>query len=254
MTKYTVKQLSELAAVSVRTLHHYDRIGLLKPAQRSEKGYRCYGRKQLLILQQILFYKKLGFPLKKIKAVLEDPEFDLVKALEHHRRQLEAEQEQMNTLIRTIDKTILSLKNKKSMMEDKDLYEGFSEEKKNAYRQEVAHRWGKDQLEAAEDRIRQLGKDGWQDHKKKEKEVSQLLADLMELPPESRQVQEAIALHHRLMNLYYEVTEARYRGLAQMYVADDRFKAYYEKYRPGLAEFVKAAIDIYCDNGMEVKV
>ena len=138
-------------------------------------------------------------------------------------------------------------------MEDKDLYEGFSEEQKNAYRQEVAHRWGKDELEAAEDRIRELGREGWQDHKKKEKEVSQLLADLMDLPPGSLQVQKAVALHFKLMNLYYEVTQERYRGLAQMYVADDRFKAHYEKFRPGLAKFLKVAMEVFCDNGMEVK-
>lgn len=252
MAKYSVKELSELAGVSVRTLHHYDRIGLLKPAQRSEKGYRYYGRKQLLILQQILFYKKLGFSLKKIKAVLEDPGFDLLRALEQHRRRLKKEQQQIDSLIQTIDNTILSLQNKKIMMDDKDLYEGFSEEKKQAIRQEVAHRWGKAELEAAEDRIRQLGKDGWQDHKKKGEEITQLLADLMDLGPDNKQAQQAIALHHRHMNLFYEVTEERYRGLAQMYVADDRFKAYYEQFRPGLAEFVKAGINVYCDNGMEV--
>ena len=253
MTKYSVKQLSELAGVSVRTLHHYDRIGLLKPAFRSEKGYRYYRRKQLLILQQILFYKELGLELKDIQSVLEDPEFDLLKALAFHRQELQSQEKRLKKLLRTIDNTISSLQNKHNMMDDKDLYKGFSEEKKNAIRQEVAHRWGKNELEATEDRIRQLGKEGWQDHKKKEKEVSQLLADLMDLPPESDQVQQAIALHHKLMNLYYEVSEERYRGLAQMYVADDRFKAHYEQHRPGLAEFVKAAILVYCDNGMGVK-
>ena len=80
MTKYSVKQLSELAGVTVRTLHHYDRIGLLSPAQRSESGYRYYGRAELLRLQQILFYRELGFRLQEIGDILDDPSFDLLTA------------------------------------------------------------------------------------------------------------------------------------------------------------------------------
>ncbi len=254
MTKYSVKKLSQMAGISVRTLHHYDKIGLLKPAFRSDKGYRYYQRKQLLALQQILFFKELGFPLEKIRAVLEDPEFDLLKALYYHRKQLQLNQKRLGLLLKTVDKTILELKNKKEMMDDKDIYEGFSKEQKEAIRMEVAHRWGKDELEATEDRIRALGKEGWQDHKKKGEEINHLLADLIDLEPESPQVQQAIALHHRYMNLFYEVTVERYRGLAQMYVSDDRFKAYYEKYKEGLAEFIKAAILIYCENGMKAQV
>ena len=88
MKKYSVKKLAKLAGVTVRTLHHYDKIDLLKPALRSDKHYRYYGQEELLRLQQILFYKELGFPLQEIKEILEDPDFDLIEALESHKKAL----------------------------------------------------------------------------------------------------------------------------------------------------------------------
>jgi DNA-binding transcriptional MerR regulator len=140
MTKYSVKQLSELAGVSIRALHHYDKIGLLVPSYRSESNYRYYGREELFRLQQILFYKELGFPLKEITEIMNDPAFDLIKALEFHKKELHKKIERNHQLLTTIEKTISELnnssrihfENKKNTMTEKEIYAGFSEKEINS--------------------------------------------------------------------------------------------------------------------------
>lgn len=248
MSKYTVKQLSKLAGVSVRTLHHYDQIGLLKPSFRSDKGYRFYEREQLLILQQILFYKELDFPLKEIQQIIQNPEFNLINALENHKAELKKRAARLKQLLTTVDKTLLELKNKKDMLKDNEIYEGFSKEEIKAMREEVSERWGEKQLLETEERIRKMSKEGWHDLKQKGEEITQLLADLMDLPCDHEKVQGAIQLHYRHMNSYYEVSKERYLGLGNLYITDERFKAYYEKYRPGLAHFVNESIKVFSEH------
>ena len=131
-------------------------------------------------------------------------------------------------------------------------YKGFSEEERNSMRAEVAQRWGKDKLLEAENRIRDMGKQGWENTKKKGEEISQLFADLMDFAPSDLKVQQAIDLHHRYTNQFFDVTLEGYRGLGKMYVEDERFNSHYEKYRPNLASFIQAAINIYCDNDRNV--
>src|SRR5918999_2454445 len=104
--RYTVKAVSKIAGVSVRTLHHYDEIGLLKPSGKSGAGYRLYGEKDLERLQQVLFFKELGFDLKEIKRVLSDPQFDRRRALTEHRQLLLERQERVRRLIRSVDRTL----------------------------------------------------------------------------------------------------------------------------------------------------
>jgi len=252
MHKYSVQQLSNLAGVSVRTLHHYDRIGLLKPAERSEKNYRFYGKAELLRLQQILFYKELDFPLKKIAEILDDPDFDFLKALESHQVELLRRADRMQQLLTTVDKTIHSLKNKKNIMTDKELYEGFSQEEIDAMRNEVKKRWGEKELLEVEERIQKLGKEGWDDHKAKGEEINHLLAELMDFHPSEKQVQQVVAMHFKHLNFYYKISKERYENLGKMYVDDERFKANYDKYRDGLSVFLRDAIFVFCQNGLVV--
>ena len=251
MKNYSVKKLAKLAGISVRTLHYYDKIGLLKPAFRSEKGYRYYGRNELLLLQQILFYKELGFSLKDIEAIINAADFDLIIALEKHKKALKNQLGNIKQLLKTVDNTINELKNN-NKMKDEEIYAGFSPQERKAMRAEVTQRWGADELKATEDRIQAMGKDGWNNTKQKGEEVNQLLADLMDLPVESINVQRAIELHFRHLNFFYEVSKERYLGLAQMYVEDERFKAHYDKYRSGLAVFIKAGITVFCANDLKI--
>src|SRR5438874_5926852 len=122
---YTVKQVAAMSGVSVRTLHFYDETALLKPAYSRANGYRIYEEPQLLMLQQILFYRELGFELKRIKEILSQPKFEKVSALKSHRQVLEKNATRTRTLIETIDKTISHLKGQKKMT-SKEMFVGFS--------------------------------------------------------------------------------------------------------------------------------
>ena len=137
MTKYSVKQVSKMAGVTIKTLHHYDKIGLLSPAHRSDKNYRYYGKEELYRLQQIMFYKELDFSLQDIKAILSDPEFEVLKALESHKQALQQKADRFKVLLETLDKTIVELKSEKEMMTNEELYKGFSKEQAEAYRSEA---------------------------------------------------------------------------------------------------------------------
>src|SRR5512137_2387193 len=129
---YTVKQLAALAGISIRTLHYYDEIDLLKPETVGSNGYRYYGEASLLRLQQILFFKELGLGLDAIHSILDQPGFDQERALAEHREQLAGQRQRIDRLIQTIDKTRLHLKGKQKM-ESNELFEGFSDEKQKEY-------------------------------------------------------------------------------------------------------------------------
>src|ERR1700712_6036430 len=141
MTRYTVKEVAKLSGVSVRALHHYDEIGLLKPACVGANGYRYYGREELLRLQQILFHRELGLSLEEVGRVLDAKGFDKVAALRAHRAKLEAETKRYRQLMRTIDDTLAALEGD-AKMEDKAMYRGFDPEKQAGYEQELVEKHG----------------------------------------------------------------------------------------------------------------
>ena len=134
---YTVKVVAQIAGVSVRTLHHYDEIGLLKPASTSAAGYRLYADRDLQKLQQVLFFKELGFDLKEIKRILSDPHFDRADALKVHRKLLLERQERIRRLILSVDRTLKAIKRGKQM--DARMFDGFDAAK---YEEEARQRWG----------------------------------------------------------------------------------------------------------------
>src|SRR5687768_10430674 len=138
---YTVKQVAALSGVSVRTLHFYDEAGLLKPAYYAANGYRFYEEPQLLTLQQILFYRELGFELKQIKRILDRADFEKVAALESHRKVLRKDLARTRKLIQTIDKTIEHLKGK-TKMKTKELFAGFSPEQQAKHERYLLDRFG----------------------------------------------------------------------------------------------------------------
>ena len=252
MKTYSVKELSKLAGISVRTLHHYDHIGLLRPAKRSDKGYRIYHQEQLLLLQQILFYREMAIPLKEITQIINDPDFDVLKSLEFHKKEIARQTKRWQQLLITIEKTISELKSNNKMMSGKELYRGFKPEEVKKIQQEVTRKWGKEKMDRAEERIRDKGSIGWKDHQENDDEINRLLASMAVFKPADVRVQKVILRHFKQMNLYYEVTKERYRGLGKLYVEDERFSQYYEKYRKGLAKFIQQAIDVFCDNDLKV--
>lgn len=249
MDNYSVKKLSKLAGVSVRTLHLYDKMDLLKPSLRTGAGYRLYGEKELLRLQQILFYRELDFPLKDICTILDDPAFDLVQALEGHREALLARKERINTLIGTIEKTLVTLKNN-TMLQVEDLYEGIPQEKMAAYRAEAMSKWGKETILEVEDTLRSLTKQEMEAMKTELNDITGRLTALMSGDPKSEEVQQCIARRYQIIIKLtagkIEIGKLEYfRKLGELYVADNRYTPVNGLPSKELALFIKEATDHY---------
>jgi DNA-binding transcriptional MerR regulator len=241
----TVKQLASLAGVSVRTLHYYDEIGLLKPDSISDNGYRHYGKQGVLRMQQILFYRDLDLSLESIRDLINQPEFDVVRALQAHRTSLQERAHRLDKLINTIDKTIENLEGRREM-DKKEYFDGWSEEKQPEFEKEIRHKYGEHAMDNVID---------WNSYTSEQKAAiiaegqanTQAMADLMDQPVNSQEVQVVVAHWHQHLKYFYDPSTERMRGLGQMYMDDPRFSAVYEKVRKGLAYFMKQAIDVYCD-------
>jgi len=247
---YTVHQLAGLAGISVRTLHHYDQIGLLRPPQRTPAGYRLYGRSELLRLQQILFYKELDFPLSQIKEILDQPSFDQVQVLSEHRHRMQSRLERYAKLLNTIDKTIANLTEEKMELSDAELYEGLTPEQAERYPLDAREMYGKEIVEDSEARVRKLSKAQWQAIKQEGDQVTRDLAALADHQPGDAKVQAAIARHYAWIEHFWIPTAEQYRGLGQLYVTNPEFRANYDRYRPGLADFMQAAMQYYSEHSL----
>ena len=248
MKAYTVSQLAKMAGVSVRMLHHYDHLGLLTPSARTAAGYRLYEEQDLLRLQQILFFKELDLPLNQIRDILGDPAFDQVQALKSHRRLLEKRTERLARLLKTIDKTILRLTEDSMEMTDAELYEGFTPEQIERYEREVNERYDPVLVEESKRRIRKMSKAQWQAVKQAGDEITQSIAALADKAPGDPEVQKFIARHHAWIENFYPASAEVYRGLGQLYAEHPEFRARYDQYRPGLADFMQAAMAYYADH------
>lgn len=250
---YTVKQLSDVAGVSVRTLHYYDEIGLLKPSSVAENGYRHYDADAVLRLQQILFYREIGLGLLQIKDVLDSPDFDLVSALQSHRVVLQERIERLQSLVNTVDSTIMHLVGDVPMSEEKRLFEAFShsDEKQKQYEQEIMNDPRYDQ-----DKVRESQRK-WSSYSAAQKqqigeEGSAIYLDLIAAMEagrgaESPDVQAIIARWHQHLHYFYTPTPEILRGLGQMYNQHPDFIANFQKLHPDLPAFLEQAIAHYCD-------
>jgi DNA-binding transcriptional MerR regulator len=243
---YTVQQLSNISGVTVRTLHHYDEIGLLLPSRRKENGYRFYEEKDLLKLQQIMFFKELDFPLPEIKKIMDDPKFNQEKALREHKNLIELKQKRLKGLVITIDKTIKKLTKQKNM-KDEELYKAFKDHDEK-YAAEAKEKWS--HTEAYKESTKRVAKMSKEDMVAVQKAADELMLEIvsnMKFGPTSPAVQKLIDRHYNALRTFYEPNLELYKGLAEMYVADPRFTAYYEKYANGLAEFMKVGMLYYCE-------
>ena len=248
MDKISVNKLAKLAGVCVRTLHHYDKIGLLKPLERTDSKYRYYGKEELLRLQQILFYKELDFSLNQIADILDDPDFDVIKALHSHKTELQKRKARFEELLLTIDKTIINLKNKTKKMDYEEMYKGFGKEKGEAYKKEASEKWGTDVVADSEKRILAMNKTEWKALLQKGEDLNKELVKLIDQPAADAKVQALIKEHYAMMGKFFNVTIEIYKNLGTMYADDERFKVNYDKHHPDLAEFLRDAIHIFCNN------
>lgn len=248
MTHYSVKQLAKLADISVRTLHYYDEIDLLKPTKILSNGYRQYGQKELLKLQQILFFKELEFPLSQIKDMLNDSQFNVGLALKEQKQLLKLKKQRLENLILTIDQTSKKLKEGQKNM-DSSLYNGFSKSQIEAYKKEAKDRWG--HTSAYKQSVKHTKNWTQKDYdqvKAQGEALTRQIANGMGKGANDPSIQALIAKHHQYIGQFYDCPLSLYKALGQMYVEDKRFTAYYEKFKPGLATFMRDAINVYCLN------
>ena len=218
----TVGDLSRIAGVSVRTLHHYDEIGLVRPSGRSQAGYRLYTERDLARLQQALFFRELGFKLEHIVTMLDDPAFDRKKALVAQRAMFEERIDRARAALELIDKTVRSLEGGKAMKSDEMFSSGFDHA---TYEKEAEERWGKTDAHAeSKRRTSRYTKEDWA---KIEEESTAIVLEFARAAEEGIDPTDARAMH---------------AGLGQMYVDDPRFSANYERHRAGLAQYVCDAI------------
>ena len=240
----TVGQMADLAGVTVRTLHHYDAVGLLTPGARSAAGYRLYEDRDCERLQEILFYRELGFGLDEINGMLRDPEYDRAAALRQQRDLLAVRKDRLQRMMGAID-TALDAHEKGITMSKEEMFEVFGDFDPKVHEAEVEERWAGPAVEQSRRRTKTYGKDQWKEVMAESESITEAFAERLRAgdAPEGAAAMD-VAERHRLHidRWFYECSHEMHAGLGNMYVADPRFSEHYEKHAPGLAEFVKSAI------------
>jgi len=245
---HTVKQLADLAGISVRTLHYYDQIGLLKPQRVNENGYREYGEKEILCLQQILFFRELDFGLEEIKAIIDKPDFDMMQALKLHRTLLQRKVDRLHGLIETVDKTLLNLKGELTMSE-KEYYGGFSREQQEKYEQEIKEKYGDKALNESRRRMKKWNPEEFKRITEESNAIFTAIKENMAKGHDSREVQEQVKRLHRWLNNFYSCDYEILKGLGHLYNEHPDFvKMYRTRYDEKMPEFLLQAIEYYCDH------
>jgi len=244
---YTIKKLADLAGVSVRTLHYYDEIGLLKPESRSESGYRYYGEEAVVRLQQIMFFRALGFGLEDIGRIISMPDFDVLEALQSHRTLLMKKAERIHDLLTTVDKTIQKLKGE-IKMQIKEYYQGFSDEQIEKYREEVRRRWGEKALEESEGRVIKMGRERFAELQAEGQKIFQAISDNISSGWDSAVVQAEVAKWRQWLENFHHYSEEAVAGLGQEYSRNPEFAGFFQKIHKDLPGFLTKAIEYYCSH------
>lgn len=237
-----IKEITDLVGTSVRTLHYYDEIGLLTPDETTEAGYRVYSQANLETLQQILFYRELGFSLKEIKEILDSPLFDRQKTLEAQYKMLLKKHEQLEQMIETIKKTIKQTKGEIKMT-NKDMFKGF-DFSHNPYEEEAREKWG----DEAVDKANKITSNMSRFDQEKFNEIFQNLAEIRTLAPDSAVAQKEIHTWYEYLNKIHSYSLDAFKGLGQMYVDDARFTKNIDQFGEGLAVFMRDAMAFYANH------
>ncbi|MEZ4605886.1 MAG: MerR family transcriptional regulator [Deinococcales bacterium] len=239
-----MKQLSDLVGVSPRTLRYYDDIALFKPTCVGENGYRYYHEDDLLKLQQILLYRKLGMGLEQIKTITSAPDFNVLRALEEHRRELEQRLANLKDCLNTVQQTIQHLKGEKAMSQ-KALFKAISDEDHAAYEEEAMHKYDPQTVKSSQAK--------WKSYSPAKKqqvldEGNQIYRDIVALMPQgpaSPEVQACVERWRQHMAYFWVPNPEQLMGLANLYNDDPRFIANFDNFSPDLAPFMREAVSIY---------
>lgn len=236
----TVGELSELASVTVRTLHHYDEIGLLSPSDRSEVGYRLYSYEDLRRLQEIIVWRQLGFSLAEIQGLLDDPDHNRVSALRRQRELVERDLERLRATARALD-AALTAHERGTRPEEQTMFEGF-----DPYEEETRERWGHTEAyRESRRRASSYGEGEWRQIKEESEHIRHEFVELFRAGEAATgERPRAVAERHRqqISQWFYECPPQMHRGLGELFVNDSRFAQNYDKHAPGLAAYVRDAM------------
>lgn len=246
--EYTIQKLAKLAGITTRTLRYYDGIGLLHPAYVNESGYRIYGETEVDALQQILLFRDMGMELSKIKAITEDASFNRVDILKEHLEVLKQRQQQIDLLIKNVNKTIEKEEGIRSMT-DREKFEGLKEEiiqqNEKQYGEEIRQSYGSAEVDASNAKLMNLTMDEYEKMQETGKEINRLLEEaVVKKADSSGDLGQKIARLHKewLSFTWTHYSKKAHCGLAEMYVADERFTAYYDQNVKGCARFLRDAV------------
>ncbi len=246
--EYTIQELSRLSGVTTRALRWYDKIGLLKPSGRTEGGYRWYGPAEVDRLQDILYYRALGVELARVKDILDDPSYDRLAVLRGHLSALEGERERIQKLIDSVRETIRT-QERDEIMSDEKKFEAFKrqfvEEKERLYGAEAREKYGDAQVDASNARVMEIPLEQFQEYERLGQEILDKLSAAVAAGADlaGEEGEEIADLHRRWLTIMGDKYDARrHRGIAELYVQDERFTAYYDRERPGCARFLRDAV------------
>lgn len=248
--EYTIQKLAQLARVSTRTLRYYDEINILKPARINSSGYRIYGKPQVDLLQQILFYRELDLGLDEIKKILNAPDFNAQEALDLHHEKLLERRAQLNVLIANVEKTLAYVKGEAEMT-DIEKFNGFKQKLVNdneqKYGEETRKNYGDEAVTLSNQKLRNMTQQEYdQITALNEKMMETLLEAYKTGNPAGELALQAVDMHRQWTTFYWgSYNKKAHAGLAQMYVDDPRFTINYDKHQPGLAAFFRDSIFIY---------
>ena len=248
---YKINEVSKLTGVSIRMLHHYDKIRLLEPSKRTDSNYRMYNDDDIARLYQILLFKELEFPLQEIKQILDDKDFNREEVLKAQRNLIFEKKQRLERILESIDDTIESLGGN-VMSKDNFKAFGYEEVKKHQekYKEETEKRYGKsDAYRESQGKTSKYSKNDWENIMQEAGAIYEELYKLMDKDPSDEKVQELIEKwRNHITTNFYNCTIEIFRCLALMYVGDERFTKNIDKYGEGLAKFMSDAMNIYCDN------
>lgn len=249
--RYTVKKLAQLSGVSARTLRFYDEIDLLKPAFYGDNQYRYYEEEQLLMLQQILFFRELGMPLNDIRRILSSDDFDKIESLNTHKSILQSDLERTEILIKTIDRTISHIRGK-LIMRDAEMYDGFDPKKQQEHEQYMLDTGviSQQQIDESWQKVAHWKKSNWEAFKDGGEQLNQDLVAALNnhLKPASDEVQTIVQRHYAWVSNFWIPTKETYTGLAQMYLEHPDYRSFYNRYHPDLVEYLAEAMRVFADN------
>lgn len=243
-TEYTVGKVADLAGVTVRTLHHYEQIGLLEPEQRSRSGYRHYSTADLDRLHHILFYRELGFSLPDIASILDNPQADSTNHLRRQRRLLQERLDRLSGMVAAIDKE-LEAHTMGTELTPEEKLEIFGEGYNPDWEVEAEERWGDTEAwKQSAARSNKLSKDQWKQVKADGDALMEKFGDAKrrDVSPDSDEAMALAEEHRKSVEVFYDCSHAQQRGLADLYLADERFAKTYDDLEPGLAQWVHDAI------------